>query len=416
MKKFLSLVTAAAMLVSATAALADTVTAVCDGSATYKVEAEMRDGDFDGNYYFGQFFDGELKEGISALIAAGAVSINDIALPTSTEGMIAQADGTFAYNTNGQAAFTVAADATEADVVAGGLEAVTSDLKKAGTNVTVTTDENGKAVAMNIFVTQGALVDSVADNGDGTVTVYVQGAPYSVGFGDAAQTVVFPAENAATAQPGLICVAWEDNTGWHMQAPDTKTGKLVSGADHEYYDFQLEDGTVEHYVDAEMYTRSFADANRPGQLTNTVINFELQDFEITACFVPGTAESEHPMLIGFVTGDNAKARLAAAIAYAQNIHDTAVLADSREAAGADACWVDDQAILDELQAGIDAAQAILDNDALLGADYDKAVYTLYIVVWGSNSDIGAVFSGTNVDGFYDKANPDVEKAGPVQLK
>lgn len=34
---------------------------------------------------------------------------------------------------------------------------------------------------------------------------------------------------------------------------------------------------------------------------------------------------------------------------------------------------------------------------------------LHLAVWGSMNDISAVFMGTAVEGFFDIANPDVEK-------
>ena len=43
------------------------ITVICDGTAKYKLEAEKRDRDFDGNFFFAKFFPEPLKEGIEKL-------------------------------------------------------------------------------------------------------------------------------------------------------------------------------------------------------------------------------------------------------------------------------------------------------------------------------------------------------------
>ncbi|MBE5891208.1 MAG: hypothetical protein E7282_09640 [Lachnospiraceae bacterium] len=408
------------------------VTLICDGSASYKLEAEERDTDFDGNYVFAQYFEGKTQEdmisGIQELIQNGKVLINGIALPTSIDEITANENGEYCYTINGVKAFQVESGASAEDVLAGGLEAVTQTVKAAGTNVTFELDENGYATSMSLFVTRGALVDEIIDNGDGTSTLIADGAEYAISPDESPMpipnenaaapiTIAFPNENISRGvEAGIIAVCWFDENGWNLKEADRMDGYLVGGADHEDYLFEDLTGTTHYFEDADMYNRAFATQNRPGGFVNTQVHFELTegDYEVTAWFVPGTAETEKPMLIGFTTGDSSRPRLEASIAYAQNIADHAVVADSREEAGEDVDWVENQSTIDDLTAAIATAQKALDDNTLTDSAVDGAVYQLYLAVWGSMSDVSAVYSGTAVEGFYDIANPDVEKAAPVE--
>ena len=401
------------------------ITLICDGSASTKLIAEERDADtFDGVYVFAQYFEGgtqeDLMNGVRELIKAGTVSVNDMYLPTCIDEMTANEDGTYSYYTNGSAAFTAEEGTSDDDIIQMGLDAITMDVKAAGTNVTFGLDENGYAVSMALFTTRGALVEAIEDNGDGTSTVYAQGSAYTVGYGPESATVAFNNDLIdEDVEIGNICVCWQDAEGWHLKSADRMDGYLIGGADHEDYLFEDVDGTVHYFEDADMYARAFETANRPGGFVNTQNNFELTEsgaYLVTAWFVPGTASTEKPMIIGFTTGDSARARLEAAIAYANNIADTAVVAASREEAGEDVNWVEDQATIDTLREAIAVAQAALDNEELTSSEIDAAVYQLHLAIWGSMSDISAVFMGTAVEGFMDIANPDQEKADPVVAK
>jgi hypothetical protein len=69
-----------------------------------------------------------------------------------------------------------------------------------------------------------------------------------------------------------------------------------------------------------------------------------------------------------------------------------------------------------LNEAIATAQASYDDDSLTPSAIDGSVYELHLAIWGSMSDISAVYMGTAVEGFFDIANPDQEKAAPVELK
>lgn len=401
-----------------------TVTLICDGTASYKLEAEERDADtFDGHYVLSDYFEGgtqeDMMEGIRSLISSGKASVNGITLPSSISDMTASDDGTYSYITNGSAAFTLEESASDEEVVEGGLSAIETDVKAAGTNVIFELDENGYATSMNIFTTRGALVDEIVDNGDGTSTLIADGTEYSIGEGEDSVPVVFPNENVdQTISVGDICVCYEDASGWHLVAADGLEGYLRGGADHEDYIFEDLEGNTHYLQDADMYARAFATQNRPGGFVNTQNNFELtdKDYVITAWFVPGTADTEKPMLIGFTTGESAWPRLSDAIEYAENIADNAVVASSREEAGEGVDWVEDQSTIDDLKDAIAEAQAVYDDAEATSSEVDGAVYNLHLAIWGSMSDISAVYMGTAQEGFFDIANPDVEKAAPVEVK
>ena len=404
---------------------------ICDGSANYKLEAEERDTDFDGNYILAEYFEGGTREdmvaGIEELIASGNVDINGIKLPTSIEEMN-EYDGSYAYRVNGVNQFKLDESASVEDVIAGGIEAVTTTVKAAGTNVIFELDENGYATSMSLFVTRGALIDEIVDNGDGTSTLIAQGEEYAISPDESpmpipnpdaapAETIKFPNDNISSdAVAGIIAVCYEDQDGWHLQEADAMEGYLVGGADHEDYLFEDMSGETHYFEDADMYNRAFATQNRPGGFVNTQVHFELTegDYEITAWFVPGTVDTDKPMIIGFTTGDSSRPRLQAAIEYATEIADNAVVADSREEAGDDVDWVESQSTIDDLRAAITEAESAYEDDTLTDSVVDGAVYDLYLAVWGSMSDVSAVFSGTAVEGFYDIANPDQEKAAPAE--
>lgn len=405
------------------------VTLVCDGTANYKLVAEDRDSDFDGNYVFAQYFPGGTQEamvsGIRELISKGAVSVNGLALPTYLADMEQAEDGNYTYSTNGAPAITVDDTATAEDIWEQGLAAITSDVKSAGTNVTFALDADGYATEMSLFITRGALIDEIRDNGDGTSTLIAEGSPYSVSLGGGMMgggvsvQVVFPNENIdPTVATGDIVVCYADAQGWHIQAADKMEGYLIGGADHEDYLFRDMEGTIHYLEDANMYNRAFATQNRPGGFVNTQNNFALteKDYPVIAWFVPGTLSTEKPMIIGFTTGDSARLRLADAIAYATGIADNAVVASSREEAGEGVDWVEDAATIEALRTAIAKAQAVYDDATATGTAVDGAVYDLHLAIWGSLSDISAVYMGTAQEGFFDIANPDQEKAAPVELK
>lgn len=435
MKKIVVFFVLACMIFSCAAVFADSdasVTLICDGTANYKLEAEGRDADFDGNYVFAAYFEGGTQEdmiaGIKSLIADGKVSINGFVLPVRIEDLTPADDGKYAFISNGAPAYTVEADASAEVLIDQGLEAIKSSVKSAGTNVTFTLDENGMADSMSLFITRGALVEGIEDNGDGTSTLIAEGSPYAIpqtsgmkmmgGGGDQKPPVVavFPNENIDPAvKIGDIAVCYLLPDGWHLQAADRMDGCLIGGADHEDYLFRDTEGTVHYFRDADMYQRAFATQNRPGGFVNTQVNFKLTegDYLVTAWFVPGTADTEKPMIIGFTTGDSARDRLAAAIAYATEIADSAVVASSREEAGEGVNWVEDQTTIDTLREAINTAQAAYEDETLTSSGYDGAVYDLHLAVWGSMNDISAVFMGTAVEGFFDIANPDIEKTHVV---
>ena len=122
------------------------------------------------------------------------------------------------------------------------------------------------------------------------------------------------------------------------------------------------------------------------------------------------------MLIGFTTGESARLRLADAIAYAENVADHAVVAQSCAEAGEGVDWVTDAVTIDSLRSEIVKAQAVYDDPTKTSSDVDGAVYDLHLALWGSMSDISAVFMGTAQEGFYDIANPDQPKAAAAVLK
>ena len=106
------------LLGTAVAAQGETqVTLICDGTANYKLEAEERDADFDGNYVFAKYFAGgtqaDMLDGIKNLIAEGAASINGFALPCDAQSLAGTEDGELVYIINGAPGYTAQPGASQ---------------------------------------------------------------------------------------------------------------------------------------------------------------------------------------------------------------------------------------------------------------------------------------------------------------
>lgn len=409
------------------------ITVFCDGSAGYKLEPEARDADYDGEFFFVKYFGEDVTAGVRDLVEKGGVTVNGAAVPTQEEVTAAvEADGSYAFSVNGSEKF--ASDEMNFDGAADAAVSMIGQLlKSSGTQVTLTV-EGGEVVQMDLFYTAGILVDHVEES-DGVVTAYTdQTTAFTAGGGsgemgsDEPTGTEFPVENVADITDGGIAVYWEGPDGWHLQGAEAVKGYLTDGADHQYYVLEDENGNTMEYVDAEMYARGFSEGSRPGQFTNTQLNFELSDIEITVWFIPGTVDTDNPMPIGITGMENARTRLERAMEYIQNVIDHTVVAVDEEDAGAQAeeagfgedfHWVTRDAtvvhtsavtgknargILDVLAESLDEAQAVLDDPDASPADYDQEAYELYIAMWGSASDIGAVFQGRVKEGFFDVAD------------
>ncbi len=337
------------------------VKAVCDGSATYKIAAEDRDFKmgFDGNYFLDDYFGTDIKAGVEALIKKGGVTVND--RPAT-------------------------------------IDEVTQALKSSGTNITLTV-EKGAATKMELFSTAGVLVDEVKKNADGTVTINGE--------------ITVPAANvAAGVGPYVVCVYWEGADGMHIQPADKLTGKLVKSDDHAGVIINI-DGKDVNFAGADMYRRNASAGNRPGGYANTTDRLDLEEHELTAWLIPGTKDTDNPMIIAFTTGtpEKASARLQGAIDYAQGLVDMTVIAESAKDAASktdlkEYHWLksEDTAVLDGLKQAIADAKAVLADKNATSQEVDDTAYDIQIAVWGSNSDVSAVFMGNAKDGYFDKAD------------
>lgn len=337
---------------------------VCDGSAAYKIEAEDRDYKmgFDGNYVLDDYFGTDIKAGVEALIGKGGVTVND--RPAA-------------------------------------IEEVTQALKSSGTNITLTV-ENGAVVRMELFCTAGILVDSVKKNTDDTVSV--------IGGG---RELTIPTVNVeAGVEPYVVCVYWEGADGMHIRPADKLTGKLVKSDDHAGVVINI-NGKDTSFAGADMYQRGASAGNRPGGYANTTDRLDLEKYELTAWLIPGTKDTDNPMIIAFTTGtpENASARLQGAIDYAQTLVDMTVIAENAEDAAAktdlkEYHWLksEDTAVLDGLKKTIADAKMVLADETATAQKVDDTAYDIQIAVWGSNSDVSAVFSGNAKDGYFDKVD------------
>ena len=385
-----------------------TLTVFADGTAAYKVEPEQRDADFDGEFFLAKYLGEDVKGAITSLISEGKVLYNGMALEDPESG----------------------------------LETITGAVKSAGTQITLNL-ENSAVTSMEIFKTSGMLVDHVEEK-DGVVVAYVdKETPFKVtqGFGPDAVSidVTFLPENVGEIVEGGIAVYWEAADGYHLEMAEARTGKLTDGADHKYYVLETTDGETINYDPADMYSRGFSAGNRPGQFINTQNYMELNDIEVTVWSIPGTIEAGTPMPIGITGLENASARLEGAVEFTENILAMTVVAESAEEAATKAAesgltehhWVreavtvdhvsevtgnDSPGVLDMLNAKVAEAKDMLSAGEATYAELDEEAYELFIAMYGSSSDIGAVFSGTTEEGFFDVADDGANALPAAELK
>jgi len=439
--KILSLILAFAMVLSlGIGAFADgeledgTVTMFADGTAGYKLEPEARDADYEGEFYLAKYFGDDVTAGVLALVEKGGVTVNGFAVPTQEEVTeTVNNDGSYEFRVNGSA--EMSSDEMNYDGAADAAVSMIGQLlKAAGTEITITV-EGGEVVGMDLMQTAGILVDHTEETDGGTIA-YTDGEPAFTAGGASGEPTEFAVEDVTD---GCIAVYWEDPDGWHLQGAEAVRGYLTDGADHEFYVLEDEDGNTMEYQDAAMYSRGFSDGNRPGQFINTQMHFELNDIPVTVWFIPGTAHSDVPMPIGITGLENARTRLERAMEYTQNVIDSTVIAaDADEAAALaeeqgleDFHWITQEVsvvhtseitgknargALTMLTEKLDEAQAILDDPNASPADFDQEAYELFIAMWGSSSDIGAVFQGTVKEGFFDVADDGANALPAAVLK
>lgn len=204
--------------------------------------------------------------------------------------------------------------------------------------------------------------------------------------GDIAASLVglTAAEVIGSPDIGNMAFAYETPDGWTVEKAYPVTGKLVDGADHEYY--QIDDTK---YDDAMRFSRdNIVISNRCGEFTNALRYFGMtgadSETEVTLWFVKPAYADTLGAPAGFTASDS-KAILENAINQAND----------KLAAHPDA--PEDAAL--QLISALQKAQAVYDNAGSAPEQMTYQVYLLYLTLHGSGDDIGAKFAGYDYPGF-----------------
>lgn len=369
-------------------------------------------------YYAKYYKQGSAAEGLKAILAAGEFYINGSAVPANeTEFDSFCAEG---YALNGT---TVLARGE------GGKWKATSKLKDYDTYAEATlalvtegnqfngqevdlydTDGDGFADRIRMMFVSAVIVNSVTDNGDGTVSID-RGAPAAndtpVGTEKVFDGQLFADESYRvpkeyydeTIGAGDMALIWyeQDNRSWHAQRAEEVRGVLTEAVDHDHYTM----GQT-RYGDAMKFSRdNLPISNRNGEFANASMYFGFTG-EASLWLVPTPNSAVSGAPIGFTSGSSAKSNLTAALAAAREKLDSARVSADGSGLAAGEKWVT-QETHDQLAAAIARAETALKTETR-SAMLDYQVYLLYLTLHGSADDIGAKFAGYDYAGFDSRIN------------
>lgn len=340
------------------------------------------------------FKEGNALDGVEAILEAGRYYVNGYQVPASEEEcgeafvvmgyykLYKNDDGTWAAENNQR---------TGTDFVDARMGMVEALSRTTGLPVYIyDTDGDGYADMIDSSFYAVALVDTLIDNGDGTI---------SLDRGDFAltktnldvNTVRFNKENVdPSIKEGDFAMFWRDyENGWMLQREIPVTGYLTDAADHQYYVFNGEE-----IIDGMNNPKaSINTANRPGQYSNAHLAFGLGDVEITFWVT-----TEGNIASGFTSDDNAALCLERAIAVCEGYEaDVVVSTDGSElAAGTNWVTVEDMATYDE---AIRAAKSVLADETAKNSALDTATYNLFLATWGADAKYEEIQQGIIPGGF-----------------
>lgn len=337
-----------------------------------------------------QYFEGGVEAGMEALLEAGQVYLNGLAIPADAEtftmnGMPAiwqKEDGHWTW----QAHDKLNADNEEKIPHNGDYSfefarrrfvLAVSALRGMTTTITA---ENGAAYATRVdFVVKSAgQVEKIVVNSDGTTTVWgvpVDATSYNTDGGpNDVESRTIPTANFDPAiKEGDTVLYWEDAEGWHMERCVPVVG-LMDAADH----FNIKVNGVT-YSDALIVRYNMQAGSRPSQFISAANNLELQNIPVTLW------NTETGYVVGISRMDNAKEALTAAIAYCDELLADAEVIASDDGVGVPVgAYYASQANVDAFYANYANAKAVLDNPASTNAQMDAATQALGSKLSGKN--------------------------------
>ncbi|MFC8520741.1 hypothetical protein [Streptomyces sp. NPDC057257] len=337
--------------------------------------------------YDGLFSGGNAEQGVAALIAAGAVRVNDVPVPTVTStggysadqldinggsGLWENADGTWSYNVQ---VLLQGSNESYATAVVDFVNAVTL-MRGISYRLTLT---DGVVTAIDATVKDAAFANTVSKGRHSTKFTIV-------GHGDGStdkpnpSTINFPNRNVqGHPQSQNMVLYWKDAEGWHLQRAASKRVVLTVGVDAAGNPTESVDGAA--FTDSRLTLQYSQPWNRPTQPFRAMSWMGENKVNAIQWFAtPGVT-------VGFSRGATARSSLAAAVTKARGALDTVAVSAAGD--GSDVAtgtmWVS-QAYHDIFTRAVADAQAELDARGAPNDEYEGALYTLAQAYGGQTGD------------------------------
>ncbi|MEU6198598.1 hypothetical protein [Streptomyces sp. NPDC047061] len=356
----------------------DTTTRTIDADGVTGITDASNDSLFSG---------GDAKQGVAALIAAGAVTVNDVPVPTPNgnggysadrldinggSGLWENADGTWSYNVQ---VLLQGSNESYADAVVDFVNAVTL-MRGISYRLTLT---KGVVTAIDATVKDVAFANTVSRSRD--VTKFT-----IVGHGDGStdkpnpSTVSFPNKNVeGRPQSQNMVLYWMDAKGWHLERAVGRNVVLDVSLDSSGDLAELVDGAA--FTDSRLTLQYSEPWNRPTQPFRAM--YWMGENDIPAIQWFATAG----VTIGFSRGAAANTALAVAVEKARNA--LVAVAVSSTGDGSDVpeaeTWVT-QAYHDIFSRAVSDAQTGLDDSHATNDEYEGALYRLAQAYGGQTGD------------------------------
>ena len=259
---------------------------------------------------------------------------------------------------------------------------------------------------------ESLIINEIIKNQDGTVTLYRSelesnydwendGRKYDGEFFSKKWNETIDSKNFdSSINKGDMVLFMFKPEGWIITRAKEVKGKLIDGADHEFY--QIGD---QKFGDAMRFSRdNIIISNRCGEYVNAQKYFNLlnmkDDSEVSLWFINSLDKNRYGAPCGFTSGKFAKLFLLKALEVSKNKLNSILVSDdgSNIEKGQKYVSSEDHETFKKL---IMRAEKISETD-YPNEIYDYNVYLLYLGNFGSQSDIGAQFAGFNYEGFDNK--------------
>ena len=321
---------------------------------------------------FDKYFEGTAADGVKALLAAGKVSINGIAIPAEEPTEVGYeydinltkslylTDTGWGYNVHK----TTSANTLTFEEARLGMANTTSSVRGHKTYLTI---ENGVCTAIDMESYE--VMKIVGFENDGTTVKNIDRGDFALETNrvryDANNIELSAANFDSNIAKGDVVCFWYTTDGWHMVKANSKTG-VVTQPEHSVYTvngWTMQESNVSRY--------NLIDDSRPTQGFSYYTTLGLQEagIEITLWCTP------NDMPIGFSLGENAPAAIAKAVENANAYAASVTAAEDGSKIPSNKKWATQEAI-DTFKEAIAAAVEVQTNDNSESWDLEKAMYAL----------------------------------------